>query len=100
MQIAAEEITGCRKAAPCADHYILRRANEPLRHALLPRRLAVAERTKRRERFVRDILGHGEQTDLRVIGMLDLLLRTLDHVDAHFHVRLPGANPDIADEHV
>ena len=45
-------------------------------------------------------LGHFDMPDLGIVGRGDLFLRIEATGDNHLHVRLPGAKPDLADQHV
>ena len=86
VQVPAEEIAGSGKPAPAALHHAGRTAGQP--GALEPRL-----------RRVGNLVGNRQQADAREIGLGDFV-RDLAHPDAHFHVGLAGANPDIADEHI
>ncbi len=50
-------------------------------------------------RLGRDPFRHAKEPDLRLVHLLELSRRH-ERADAEFHVRLPGAKPDIADQHV
>ena len=43
---------------------------------------------------------NGEQADLRMIGGGDVFFGVVGRVEVHLHVRLAGANPQFAEQHV
>ena len=95
LEIAAEEIGDCRESGPVADHDIFGRTGEPFGLFGL-----VAAFAKLGLRLRCDVLGHGEEPELRVIRRGDLVFAVKGVGDAHLHVGLPGADPDVAHQHI
>ena len=85
--MAAEIVGGGREPAPAA-------LGDGLRGTEIPIGLDV------RLWFSAEFFGNLEETDLWMIGCGDLRFWVEAETDAHFHIRLPRAEPDFADEHV
>ncbi len=84
LQLACEVITGSRKVF------------DRLRRGALPRCSAAETALRCRA----GLCGHLEHADAGVVGIGDLAARIQRAMHLQFHVRLPRAQPDIADQHI
>ena len=87
LKMPPEEVADRAESAPAPCGYALR-------GAILP----VADDEVLR--LPSDLLRHAEQANVGVGGFGDLIRRVVDLADAHLHVRLSGADPDIADQYI
>ena len=87
VQIAAEEVAGGGKSAPTAGTQGLRAAHSPIRGDILGG-------------LAGSLFGDPEESDAGIIGGSDFRLAVFGRADAHLHVRLTRANPNLADQDI